>query len=426
MNAKEIDDYLPVCLKQIERKLGWGDASNWTHQDFERLSILLAESTRIKLSAATLKRLWGNLKYTSRPSTTTLDTLTIFIGYENWRSFVSHTGKTSSGSLSNLVPIQSYRPVLGLVVLIVLIASGYFLFQPPKQFLSTDEQVFFQTRKMLHAGVPNSVIFEYDLSHFPEDLPLFIQQSWDPKRKQKISAKSSFHTSMYDFPGFFMAKLVAEDQVLKEQPLLIKSDGWQPILELDPLIYLDSDPIKKPGYLGLDQAQLQPYLQDQKDIPWISFHLVEEFEGITTAGFRFQTRLKNGFERGDNPCQQMEVHLLFEGGAIMIPLSQPGCVSQLNFVDAEGPLEPSKLGVDTNNWVELDFEIQSKTGILKINGQHAYDVSYPYPQKQFVGLRYRFKGSGQVDSYQISNSNSKQAYGEDFTRYRELALNQNH
>src|SRR5690606_1875997 len=34
-----------------------------------------------------LKRIWGKVKYTSRPTTTTLDTLAQFIGHQNWRGF---------------------------------------------------------------------------------------------------------------------------------------------------------------------------------------------------------------------------------------------------------------------------------------------------------------------------------------------------
>lgn len=419
MNPEEIDDFLPLCLKKIEGKLGWGLPENWSHNDFEQLSTLLAEDSGVQLSVVTLKRLWGNLKYTSSPSTTTLNTLVLFIGFKNWRSFIVNTEKDRRKKQAVGRFLRKNRVLLGLFVLILSTAVWLSLERSPAIWQAKNNQFAFHSKKMRHIGVPNSVIFEYNLAGLPADVPVFIQQSWDTKRQHRILPGSSFHSSLYHYPGFYLAKLVVEDEVVKEEPLLIQSGGWISMIETntEPL-YLEPSIAQKHGVLGINESELESYdLEGKKEVPWVSYHLVKEFNGITSSGFQLETRLRNDLSRGDNICQLMEIHILFEGGAIMIPLSQPGCVSKLQFLDADGKIEPSKLGINTNDWVDVDFKIQEGIGKLTVNGQHIYDVSYPYPEKQFVGLRFRFKGSGQIDQYQITND--QYSYGENFDLHQE-------
>lgn len=68
--------------QQIEAKVAWGGSAQWTHQDFDQLSERIWEATQTKLSATTLKRLWGKVSYRSQPATNTLDALAQFVGYD--------------------------------------------------------------------------------------------------------------------------------------------------------------------------------------------------------------------------------------------------------------------------------------------------------------------------------------------------------
>jgi hypothetical protein len=85
-NSFEIN-YIRKCLELAATRLNRGDASEWTSYDFEKLSAAIEEATGVILSVTTLKRLWGKLKYTNMPATTTLNTLAQFAGYADWREF---------------------------------------------------------------------------------------------------------------------------------------------------------------------------------------------------------------------------------------------------------------------------------------------------------------------------------------------------
>src|SRR5688572_16226379 len=81
------DLLLEKARSLVERQLGWGPGEAWTNQDFTSLSEQILAKTGVNLSPTTLKRVWGRVKYDSAPSTTTLDALVLFAGYENWRAF---------------------------------------------------------------------------------------------------------------------------------------------------------------------------------------------------------------------------------------------------------------------------------------------------------------------------------------------------
>lgn len=83
----EQQNLINLLLKQIEDKLDWGDRKHWQAKDFDNLSELIFNETKIVLSPSTLKRVWGKVNYTSKPNLSTLDTLAKFVGYPDWRAF---------------------------------------------------------------------------------------------------------------------------------------------------------------------------------------------------------------------------------------------------------------------------------------------------------------------------------------------------
>ena len=64
----------------IERKMK-------TPKDFEFLSECIFEKFHEKISPTTLKRLWGYLSESTTPRNSTLDILSMFVGYDNWKDF---------------------------------------------------------------------------------------------------------------------------------------------------------------------------------------------------------------------------------------------------------------------------------------------------------------------------------------------------
>src|SRR5678809_686099 len=81
--------YLQLCTRLIERKLNWRPAEEWRNYEFTELSEKILDATNVNLSATTLKRVFGKLKYESLPSSATLNALAAFLSYASWMDFKS-------------------------------------------------------------------------------------------------------------------------------------------------------------------------------------------------------------------------------------------------------------------------------------------------------------------------------------------------
>ena len=80
-------EYLQLCIRLIEQKLNWRPVDEWRNYEFTELSEKILDATSVNLSATTLKRIFGKLKYESLPSSATLNALAAFLGYASWMEF---------------------------------------------------------------------------------------------------------------------------------------------------------------------------------------------------------------------------------------------------------------------------------------------------------------------------------------------------
>ncbi len=426
MYSKPEDKLLSECLLKIESQLNWGLSEDWSTHDFEKLSELILTKTSTHLSVTTLKRLWGKVQYQSQPTITTLNTIAQFSGQQSWRDFAQTNGNNSEITASNMssrLPVRGIKNIRGLL-LAVFLSVGLFIFfftmKSSQSPIVKSDQFAFSSQKMVSEGVPNSVIFNYDASAAGHSQQIYIQQSWDEKLRDEVNIDEKIHTSIYYLPGFFIAKLVVGDKIVKEHNIFIKTNGWLGLIEKEAVpVYFERNEVYLPnGRLGLDQMQVEnKNIKMQPVTPWISLFNVRDFGDLYADNFIFETQIKNTYNEGANICQDSQIHLLFDGGALMIPLSIPGCVSALEFYDNKGKQEnPAALGVNLSDWVDITIEFKGEAGKLYVNNQFAYKLNYAFHPKKIIGLRYRFKGVGEVKSVKLSKGDGKVVYEEAFRK----------
>jgi hypothetical protein len=424
------DKLLESCKRLIETKLGWGSPELWTNQDYERMSVRIMDETKVNLSAATLKRIWGKIRYESKPTVTTLDTLAKFAGYENWRIFAlqlltakaleteDHATVRQRDTRFNFGRNGIFAAVIIFTLLFIALLFYSFKKKNPKDHQAADANRFsFSSTKVVSEGVPNSVIFDYDASPAVETDTVYIQQSWDPRLREQVSAQDHHHTSIYYHPGFFQAKLIINDQVVQEHALFIKTNGWLPMADLKPVpVYFNEIDIRTNGVLKLPLEKLKENNVPLQPLPaFVSYYNVGDFPGIKNDSLVFEASLKNEYSEGAAACQHTEVHLLFEGSALVIPLSAKGCVSELNFLDKNGKKNDlSVLGVDFSKWVKVKIEIINKKGKLYIDEKPAFDFQVMMPAANVVGMVFRFQGTGSVDEVKLSRLDGKVIYEDQF------------
>jgi hypothetical protein len=424
MHQNDDERLLKKCRALIEEKLSWGAATTWTNQDLEILRDKIESETGVNLSIATLKRIWGKVKYSSKPTVTTLDTLVQFLGYENWRVFrvtfvlpekestpstdeTQTSSKQSPVNESNLRDKRISRWVILVCAILAVVALVFFLTRKSANTIVGESTAYeFTSKKILSSDVPNSVIFEYDAGNVNEEDTVFIQQSWDKRLQTRVPTNENHHTSIYYYPGFFQAKLIVNNKIVSEHDIFIPTGGWLALIEHEPVpVYLNASGTLKNGVMSIPIDTLKANnvpLQPQP--PWVAFHNARTFDNLRFDNFIFETAVRNDFQEGSGVCQLTEIHIRFEGGMLMIPLSAPGCVSAIALYDVDGKKpDPSGLGCDLSDWVRIRCEVSDGKGILFINEKKVYDLNLTIEPKRIIGLLFRFHGTGSVDYVKLSD-----------------------
>ncbi len=412
--------FLELYKKSKEAELGWGDSSEWTSQDFERLSEMIFQKTQVRLSESTLKRVWGKVKYDSVPAATTLNTLAQFSGYESWRSFKA-ANEASVLKSNEVHKDQPYNGVLvkkkKLNLILALSITGLVLLIPALLIVNLDSseqlpridssQVEFDFR-MASNELPNSVIFNYSVGKNPVDT-LKLQQSWDPSRQEIISTLNKQHTSIYYYPGFFVAKLIADNIILKEQNVFIKTEGWKGIIVQNPI----------PTYLSDQEIELQQNsMAINRDVLatktgktvfnnlWTGFYRVEDFGNISSDNFKLEAVLQNTSTKEEAVCQQAKVTILTTQSAIVIPLSSKGCISAISIYTGEKLIsgkdtDLSALGCDFSQPQKLTCTMVNRNMTLALNDQDVFTTMHSTDLGKIVGLVITFEGTGRASNVRL-------------------------
>ncbi|MEO1486656.1 MAG: hypothetical protein AAFU57_12970 [Bacteroidota bacterium] len=406
---------LKACLAQIEAQLGWGDSANWPSTNFEHLSDKIFEATGVQISHNTLKRVWGRISYASKPSTSTLNAMALFLGYENWSAFVS-CEKRKSVTTAEAPPKKevfskkrwSKRGVVlpisivGALVLIFLVSYGSALRPKAKNYE-------FSLRKISN-GLPNSVIFSVDASEADDSDHIEIQQNWDNRKRETIQKTDSLVTSIYHAPGFFDAKLVVNGVVVQEESLLIESNGWLSIVERNEVpLYIDTQDFQQPSGIEVFPETLEKVgIAPGEENVLSNVYWVQEFEGLTLNDMTMETTLRHVSFGNANPCQKTEIILLCQGQVILIPLSIKGCVSDLRLFVLDQAFDGkradlSAFGVDFSEDIKVRCTAKDDKVTIYVNNEMVYEVPLNGAENGVFGVKYRFHGAGTVTSLKFQN-----------------------
>lgn len=433
---------LARCRTLVEAKLGWGDSKEWSNADFEALSEKILEETGVSLSVSTLKRLWGRVKYSSKPQAATLNALAQFIGHTSYRDFEiaekqqdTLTGKVVAPKTTEAVFAKTLigkrhhtkRPIsksaiwsIGLVMGIGLsLFLAFSLSQNQRQEQIAPAKYSFSSRPVA-AGIPNSVVFTFDVSEAKTDC-LFVQQTWDESKRFTIEKDQHEATSIYYYPGFFRAELTVDSTVVKQHKLLVKTDGWLPMVERQPVpVYFTPEKSTRNGVFGLSVDQLASRnIPTQPEVPTVLYYYVDDFEDLSSDNFTLETSVKNTFSTGSGTCQNSQVVVFCENSMFVLPLSIPGCSSA---IDAYFPGKPvrgrktdlSKFGVDFKDWAELRLAVKDKAVEVFLGKKSILKTTFSFKAGKIIGVGYSFEGTGLVDYVRLYDKDGKAALLEEF------------
>jgi len=418
--SQQEKEYLAIFRKQMEALLGWGDSDAWSNTDFEKLNELIFEKTGVNISISTLKRVLGKVRYDSIPTTTTLNTLVQFAGYESWRCFctkqkqqltqrtVSHPAIEKATTTGRAKPFRK----LYAAILVVIVLGSVFLwmsFFSAKRPVIDRSKIKFTSRAVTD-DLPNSVVFDYDIGDFKAD-DITIQQSWDPARREKLPLNQRRHTSIYYTPGYFNARLLVNNTTVSQHDVYIKTKGWKGIVQ--------SDALTKPVYLnnadinGHDNSMeiTTPVLASKvgttvfNDI-WTTFWNMHEFPNINPTNFSFNTTIQNTTSKEGAICRQAKVYIFSSDGFVQVPLCAIGCTSDIELNIANSAIsgknhDLSAFGCDFSKPRNLGIVIKDKTGTVLLDDKSIFTTTFTKPLGRLVGLLVCFEGTGEISAIDI-------------------------
>jgi len=416
---------LTLCRRLIEESLNWGDSSIWGNDDFEQLSEKIFDKTKVQLSISTLKRIWGKVRYENFPTAATLNALAGFLDYESWRDFRQKNGAVEpaiifgNGIEANLAPgihIQQEKtkqssqkiavPFLYILIILAILVIAYSIVKKGAKPVDISA-VKFEAFKVSDT-LPNSMIFNYDASVFKSD-SVYIQQSWDPTRRELVSGNGKQHTSIYYNPGYFIAKLIVDNKIKKECIVSIKTKGWKGIIETKPVpVYLSAKEIKGKGFMGISDSLFHqktgtPVFNDT----WVKFANVQEFKGIDAGNFTLETTLRNSSAVEASVCRKVNVVILGTGSAIVISFSDKGCVSDLNLLTGDNYIsgkdhDMRAFGCDFSQFQDIVCKVEKHHLKIYLNNKLIIDTRQIQTLGKIEGVRFEFEGAGEIKSVKLS------------------------
>ncbi len=426
MNFLSEQDFIGKCRSLIETRLESVTGRDWKNRDFEYLSGLIYEKTRISVSISTLKRIWQD-KNQRIPHVSTLNALAGFLDYDSWYDFKEKIKSeispgASGGERTRNGKRRRNLVVINLSIIGILVVVSFLLLNlrkdKTKGLSFNPGDIVFTYRKTASAGLPNSTVFYYDISRADFD-SAFIQQDWDKSKRARISKEDHYLTSIYYYPNFYDAKLILNDSVVRTVPVNITTEKWVAVYSKEFMgnnpIYLKNIDVVKDDrlFVSIDDLELNA-IENDKDF-FMSFFNVRDFGEVYCDNFMLESEIRNDPKEGGLTCQLAGISVTGEKGFMIATFSDPGCTSMLELSFADYYLngstsDLSAFGTDLTQWRHIKYEVIDKTVTIFIERKEVFSFTYGKDIGKLVGIGYHFYGCGSAKSSRLYDGNGQLIY----------------
>ncbi|PCJ97610.1 MAG: hypothetical protein COA50_03995 [Flavobacteriaceae bacterium] len=390
----------------------------WTQKDYDFLVYFIEEKSGVRISLSTLKRIWKN-ENNRLPHIATLDALSQVAYNKKWLSL--KTDLIPNNNLPAAKKPKRYHKLakltLGCVVVFALLFSSYkYLKKTPENLNFNTEEVSFSARTSLDNEVPNSVLFDYDVSNIDAS-KFYIQQNWDTRRRVEISKENKTQTDIYYEPGLYNTKLIADSTILAEIPVHIKTNDWflMGVVAENKEYYTKKQWLTN-GMLGVSKANLAIVEAKKEEIGLVLYNSRE----FHADGDNF--KYNSSFQMEPIPeiqCPKMAIILKGEHDYFIVQIVNKGCESDAFFKLSEKEIsgknnDLTMLGADVYEWQNIQVHVENKALTIMLNRKEIYKNHYDEPIGALKEITHIFYGWGAIDNVQLTNANDSITYANSF------------
>jgi len=430
-------DLVKACLTEILRRNGYDDVSKLAQRDYEHISNAIEAKTTILISVSTLKRLLHG-EFARIPQTATLNAISTYLGYKSWQDFklslrpkvvsqIVNEVPTSARVLyqtKKLTPFNRIKQItaISLGALSVVIAVLFIRYAPGNSPGNYDKATF-SAEKTTSNEIPNTVIFHYNIDDVKAD-SFFIQQSWDVNRRVRIFKNNYTLTDIYYEPGYHLAKLIANDSIIKTVDVSIPSDEWF-IFAIEPKPRSNPEYIKPTlslvnnGVMALNEKDLVANQIDKGKEKKYVYTLFPADLHVKSDNYSFKTRVKM-HEVRNNFCPTLMVEVWTQRYFNFFQSTTKGCVSEAmaefgeNFMSGKNN-DLSALGYDLTEWVDVEWIVKNRHVTLSFNGRIVLETFYKQDVGYLTGIAFISNGLPEIDFVELKGLDGSVVYENDFS-----------
>jgi hypothetical protein len=454
MNDRQL---IEMGAQALAARHGFADWKDMRQRDLEYLCDRIEERSGILISLSTIKRIMGG-QYNRLPQTATLNAISVYLGYADWQAFratkmvdagitergqsettnwgisetangaangatkeATNVGKTKMAGEASAFKAGRKRRFSRQEIVAAVFVFGVILLLSWDFFAAssvrTGSRVTFSVRKTTQNNVPNTVVFTYDLHGVAGD-SFFIQQSWDRNRRVRIDKNSHTLTDIYYEPGFHVAKLIADDRIIKTVDVSIPTDNWffcsKEMLFKGQPDYIQTDSPIRNGILGLDRQTLVANRIDPEKPQVYLASLFPAVIGADADNFRLTARIRMK-ELRNTGCPFIMPEVFCQHGFTYCIFTTPGCTGEVSAEFGDQLLsgrhnDLSWLGLDVRRWHRLDVVNRQRRVTVSIDGKPVVTKDYTASAGLITGLGFHSNGLVEADSIRLAGLDGKVVY----------------
>ncbi len=422
------DSKLAQCLHLVADKSGLGDPRKWTKRDYEQLSFLIEQKSRIILSVSTLIRLYKSS--TGRmPQKSTLDALACFIGFDSWHSFstcaeitqipTSPTPVQKVNKIKKRIALPIYLIVSAVAVVLVFFGAKALFNNGP---INPDSIRFRIVNKEI-TGIPATIQVEYDLGKYRPD-SLWLELYWSTDERMLLHPDQNHNSAIYYYPGVHSCKLIADNQIIGTERVWVKTSGWTAMIRhtgLQPVpLYIKNDRLAHDGVLQVTEPMVNVRNLEPNSRILTSYYYVNDLGPIYANDYTISGRILNPpTSLGNQPCRFCTVYILGEEGRHYFTIGELGCSAlfPMSFSGSEQMTSyPNLTDFEyvIDDWINFKSTVSSNNVTIYIRNSKIYTSDQVRDIGKVKGIHFVFSGLGSIDWVKLTNSTGTVAMDEHF------------
>lgn len=440
--TKEIINEYNIRLKS------WGNSDNWGLNQFKTLEDMIYESSRVRIDAITLKRIFQ--QRTSNPQLATKNALCIFLGYSGYTEFViNKTGKNvpivnppdlqdrelnsnnskidkdpilkSSKNYSRYIKKPTKRFVY-VTISIFLVIFSYWLYTNKLKEIYTNYLIskieFSSTRSK--GIIPLTVTFNYKIPQTLLDSTFVVYEESNGDTIQKKLYKNINTIYMtYIYEGKSLCYLMYGHRIIKTLQIETRKPGWSVYIREVRGNYFSTLPIVKAfnnkGYASIPLDSIPQKARTDK--LFISYTYYKE-KLVNGDNFICEARVRNSELEHSIPLSDIMMYVFTDSGMHGFSINENG-YSYIKFISGENTIKGDQFNLSgfdfyPSNWHIMKIQVINKKTTFYIDGKIVKKIDYKNPMGFANEITLRFKGCGAVDYVKVLNSDNKVVFYEDF------------